>query len=163
MAEVLCVYREVEMRRAAGGAGEAAVAVVSYDEKPGIPRCNPIPFNTIPRNTIRPARRFHWPGRSVWWARCSESPQQSSQRRSGCSRGRPLRLLRASVLATSAALLPTAELLCAALSPPMSRRWHSRGRSGRASSRAVVPAHPRCLPLDYAAFPKTRLGIQATS
>ena len=36
MAEVLCVYREVEMRRAAGGAGEAAVAVVSYDEKPGI-------------------------------------------------------------------------------------------------------------------------------
>jgi hypothetical protein len=43
MAEVLCVYREVEMRRAAGGAGEAAVAVVSYDEKPGISRCNPIP------------------------------------------------------------------------------------------------------------------------
>jgi transposase len=36
MAEVLCVYREVEMRRAAGGAGEAAIAVVSYDEKPGI-------------------------------------------------------------------------------------------------------------------------------
>ena len=36
MAEVLCVYREVEMRRAAGGAGEAALAVVSYDEKPGI-------------------------------------------------------------------------------------------------------------------------------
>jgi hypothetical protein len=36
MAEVLCVYREVEMRRAAGGAGEAEVAVVSYDEKPGI-------------------------------------------------------------------------------------------------------------------------------
>src|ERR1700760_3801070 len=36
MAEVLCVYREVEMRRVAGGAGEAAVAVVSYDEKPGI-------------------------------------------------------------------------------------------------------------------------------
>ena len=36
MAEVLCVYREVAMRRAAGGAGEAAIAVVSYDEKPGI-------------------------------------------------------------------------------------------------------------------------------
>ena len=36
MAEVLCVYREVEMRRAAGHAGEAAVAVVCYDEKPGI-------------------------------------------------------------------------------------------------------------------------------
>jgi len=36
MAEVLCVYREVEMRRAAGNADEAAVAVVSYDEKPGI-------------------------------------------------------------------------------------------------------------------------------
>ena len=36
MAEVLCVYREVEMRRAGGGAGQAAVAVVSYDEKPGI-------------------------------------------------------------------------------------------------------------------------------
>ena len=33
MAEVLCVYRQVEMRRAAG---EAALAVVSYDEKPGI-------------------------------------------------------------------------------------------------------------------------------
>ncbi len=37
MAEVLCVYREVELRRAAGGAGtEPAVAIVSYDEKPGI-------------------------------------------------------------------------------------------------------------------------------
>jgi transposase len=36
MAEVLCVYREVEMRRAAGNTGDAAVAVVSYDEKPGI-------------------------------------------------------------------------------------------------------------------------------
>jgi transposase len=36
MAEVLCVYREVEMRRAAGHAGQAAVAVVCYDEKPGI-------------------------------------------------------------------------------------------------------------------------------
>ena len=37
MAEVLCVYREVEMRRAAGGAREAReFAVVSYDEKPGI-------------------------------------------------------------------------------------------------------------------------------
>ncbi len=37
MAEVLCVYREVEMRRAAGGgANEGDIAVVSYDEKPGI-------------------------------------------------------------------------------------------------------------------------------
>src|SRR5215831_16725920 len=36
IAEVLCVYREVEMRRAAGHAGQAAVAVVCYDEKPGI-------------------------------------------------------------------------------------------------------------------------------
>jgi transposase len=36
MAEVLCVYREVEMRRAAANAEEATVAVVSYDEKPGI-------------------------------------------------------------------------------------------------------------------------------
>jgi transposase len=36
MAEILCVYREVEMRRAAGDAGEAGVAIVSYDEKPGI-------------------------------------------------------------------------------------------------------------------------------
>src|SRR6267154_6171702 len=37
MAEVLCVYREVEMRRAAGGAANAReIAVVSYDEKPGI-------------------------------------------------------------------------------------------------------------------------------
>ena len=36
MAEVLCVYREVEMRRAMGGAPETAIAVVSYDEKPGI-------------------------------------------------------------------------------------------------------------------------------
>ena len=37
MAEVLCVYREVEMQRAAGGAAnEHAIAVVSYDEKPGI-------------------------------------------------------------------------------------------------------------------------------
>ena len=29
MAEVLCVYHDVEMRRVAGGAGEAAIAVVS--------------------------------------------------------------------------------------------------------------------------------------
>ncbi len=37
MAEVLCVYREVEMRRAAdGAANEREIAVVSYDEKPGI-------------------------------------------------------------------------------------------------------------------------------
>jgi len=36
MAEVLRVYREVEMRRAAGNAGDAAVAVVCYDAKPGI-------------------------------------------------------------------------------------------------------------------------------
>src|SRR5690348_4911999 len=38
MAEVLCVYREIEMPRAApGGAARApAVAVISYDEKPGI-------------------------------------------------------------------------------------------------------------------------------
>ena len=37
MAEVLCVYREVEMRRAAGGGANAReFAVVSYDEKPGI-------------------------------------------------------------------------------------------------------------------------------
>ena len=38
MAEVLCVYREVEMRRAAAtdrdGAGE--IVILSYDEKPGI-------------------------------------------------------------------------------------------------------------------------------
>lgn len=38
MAEVLCVYREVEMRRAAAaerdGGGE--IAILSYDEKPGI-------------------------------------------------------------------------------------------------------------------------------
>ena len=50
MAEVLCVYREVEMRRAAGDAAEPAVAVVSYDEKPGIqaigttaPDLSPVP------------------------------------------------------------------------------------------------------------------------
>src|SRR6202008_51861 len=50
MAEVLCVYREVEMRRAAGGAGEAAAAVGSYAEKPGIqstvttaPALRPVP------------------------------------------------------------------------------------------------------------------------
>jgi hypothetical protein len=37
MAEVLCVYREVKMRRAAsGGANAREFAVVSYDEKPGI-------------------------------------------------------------------------------------------------------------------------------
>jgi transposase len=37
MAEVLCVYREVEMRRAASGAdNDREIAVVSYDEKPGI-------------------------------------------------------------------------------------------------------------------------------
>jgi hypothetical protein len=37
MAAVLCVYREVEMRRAAGGAeNEREIAVISYDEKPGI-------------------------------------------------------------------------------------------------------------------------------
>src|SRR5215472_2162188 len=37
MAEVLCVYREVAMRRAEpGGAQLPTVAVISYDEKPGI-------------------------------------------------------------------------------------------------------------------------------
>jgi transposase len=37
MAEVLCVYREVEMRRAAGGGdNQCEIPVVSYDEKPGI-------------------------------------------------------------------------------------------------------------------------------
>jgi hypothetical protein len=38
MAEVLCVYREVEMRRAVSdeAAQEPAIAVISYDEKPGI-------------------------------------------------------------------------------------------------------------------------------
>ena len=38
MAEVLCVYREVEMQRAVpgGAAQEPAMAVISYDEKPGI-------------------------------------------------------------------------------------------------------------------------------
>ena len=39
MAEVLCVYREVELLKQSGGeqAGEApAVAIVSYDEKPGV-------------------------------------------------------------------------------------------------------------------------------
>src|SRR5215469_14023583 len=38
MAEVLCVYREVAMRRAepGGGAQQPTVAVISYDEKPGI-------------------------------------------------------------------------------------------------------------------------------
>src|SRR5438552_1873999 len=38
MAEVLCVYREVELRRAAsaGTTEEPAITVISYDEKPGI-------------------------------------------------------------------------------------------------------------------------------
>ena len=38
MAEVLCVYREVEMRRAVSGgaAQEPAIAVICYDEKPRI-------------------------------------------------------------------------------------------------------------------------------
>jgi hypothetical protein len=38
MAEVLCVYREVEMRRAAaaGRNGGGEIAILSYDEKPGI-------------------------------------------------------------------------------------------------------------------------------
>src|SRR5947209_19716020 len=38
MAEVLCVYREVEMRRAVSGgaAQEPAIVVISYDEQPGI-------------------------------------------------------------------------------------------------------------------------------
>src|SRR5262245_24767276 len=38
MAEVLCVYREVEMRRAAAADrdGRSEIAILSYDEKPGI-------------------------------------------------------------------------------------------------------------------------------
>jgi hypothetical protein len=38
MAEVLCVYREVEMRRtaAADRDGEGEIAILCYDEKPGI-------------------------------------------------------------------------------------------------------------------------------
>ena len=53
MAEVLCVYREVEMRPAvSGGAAQeiTAIAVISYDEKPGIqaigtlaPNLRPVP------------------------------------------------------------------------------------------------------------------------
>ena len=38
MAEVLCVYRDVEVRRAAVAAGQDGgdeIAIVSYDEKPG--------------------------------------------------------------------------------------------------------------------------------
>ena len=44
MAEVLCVYREVEMRRAVSGgaAQEPAIAVISYDEKPGIQAIGPV-------------------------------------------------------------------------------------------------------------------------
>jgi hypothetical protein len=41
MAELLCVYREVATRRATGGVDEAAIAVVSYDEKPGIQAMGP--------------------------------------------------------------------------------------------------------------------------
>jgi len=37
MAEVLCVYREVELLKQSAGEGETpAVAIVSYDEKPGL-------------------------------------------------------------------------------------------------------------------------------
>ena len=61
MAEVLCVYREVEMRREVSGgvAQEPAIAVISYDEKPGIqaigtvaPDLRPVPrtYSTISRD-----------------------------------------------------------------------------------------------------------------
>jgi transposase len=61
MAEVLCVYREVELRRAASGgnAEETAITVISYDEKPGIqaiattvPDLRPVPgaYPTISRD-----------------------------------------------------------------------------------------------------------------
>ncbi len=35
-ADVLCVYREVKTMRAAPGEADTPVAIISYDEKPGI-------------------------------------------------------------------------------------------------------------------------------
>jgi hypothetical protein len=50
MAEVLCVYREVEMRRAAAADrdGGGQIAILSYDEKPGI-QASAIPLLISPR------------------------------------------------------------------------------------------------------------------
>ena len=55
MAEVLCVYREIEMRLAVSGgaAQEPAIAVISYDEKPGIQA-----IGTIAPD-LRPVPRTH--------------------------------------------------------------------------------------------------------
>jgi len=56
MAEVLCVYRDVEVRRAAAAAGQAGgdeIAIVSYDEKPGIQAIG----NTAP--DLRPVPGTH--------------------------------------------------------------------------------------------------------
>src|SRR5438270_8608457 len=62
MAEVLCVYREVAMRRAApgGAAREPAVAVISYDEKPGIQAIGAIAPDLRPVTDTHPTiRRGH--------------------------------------------------------------------------------------------------------
>ena len=53
MAQVLCVYRDVELMRDAGEDAASLVAVLSYDEKPGIqaiantaPDLPPVPGET---------------------------------------------------------------------------------------------------------------------
>ena len=68
LAEVLCVYRDVEMRRVAGGAGEAAIAVVSYD-----------------RETQYPSDRHHGP---PTFARCPAAIRRSAAITSTSGMGR---------------------------------------------------------------------------
>ena len=75
MAEVLCVYREVQVLKkiAKSGKSDRSVAIVSYDEKPGIqaiattaPDLPPVPGVTRPSrvttNTNVMARSACWPG-----------------------------------------------------------------------------------------------------
>jgi transposase len=56
MAEVLCVYREVAMRRAEpdGSAQQPTVAVISYDEKPGIQAIGTVAPDRRPVPSIHP-------------------------------------------------------------------------------------------------------------
>ena len=99
MAEVLCVYREVKLlKKAAACANKKpsdAVAIISYDEKPGIqaiattaPTCRPSPACIRPShanmNTSATARSACWPAsicspaRFMPWSRTAIAAASSS-------------------------------------------------------------------------------------
>ncbi len=98
MAEVLCVYREVQVLKKAAAKSKKSkkpVAIVSYDEKPGIqaiattaPDLPPVPGAIRPLRAIMSinvmARSACWlgsicsPGRSTLWSRTATAAASSS-------------------------------------------------------------------------------------